>query len=57
MPNQIYIKPVKAGMKIYKPDNTVLKAEGELVEDNTFWRRCIRDNEVVIVKKPNDKKD
>jgi hypothetical protein len=43
------IKP-KEGMKILNPaTGRVLSAEGELVDLSTFWRRRIKDGDVVIV--------
>nr|DAR83660.1 MAG TPA: Protein of unknown function (DUF2635) [Caudoviricetes sp.] len=45
---KIFVKPAKDGLKVRKPDMTVLSAQGEAVEDNIYWRRRQRDNEVVI---------
>lgn len=45
---KIFVKPAKDGLKVYKPDMTVLSAKGEAVEDNIYWRRRQRDNEVII---------
>lgn len=45
---KIFVKPAKDGLKVYKPDMSVLSAQGEAVEDNIYWRRRQRDNEVVI---------
>lgn len=52
---KIFVKPAKDGLKVYKPDLTVLSANGEAVEDNIYWRRRQRDNEVVIESKPAKK--
>ncbi|MBS4773430.1 MAG: DUF2635 domain-containing protein [Proteobacteria bacterium] len=45
---KIFVKPAKDDLKVYKPDMTVLSANGEPVEDNIYWRRRQRDNEIVI---------
>lgn len=53
---KIFVKPAKDGLNVYKPDMTVLSAKGEIVEDEIYWRRRKRDNEVVIEKvKPSKK--
>lgn len=46
--SKIFVKPAKDGLKVRKPDMTVLSAQGEAVEDNIYWRRRQRDNEVII---------
>lgn len=46
---KVFLKP-KEGLKIPRPDNgRVLKAEGEIVEHSTFWRRRISDGDVIEV--------
>lgn len=45
---KIFVKPAKDGLKVRKPDMTVLSARGETVEDEIYWHRRQRDNEVVI---------
>nr|DAP82335.1 MAG TPA: Protein of unknown function (DUF2635) [Caudoviricetes sp.] len=45
---KIFVKPAKDSLKVRKPDMTVLSAQGEAVEDNIYWRRRQRDNEVII---------
>lgn len=45
---KIFVKPAKEGQKVYKPDLTELLAKGEIVEDDIYWHRRQRDNEVVI---------
>lgn len=45
---KIFVKPAKDGLKVYKPDMSVLSAQGEVVEDEIYWHRRKKDNEVVI---------
>ncbi len=46
--SKIFVKPAKDGLKVYKPDMSVLSAQGEVVEDEIYWHRRKKDNEVVI---------
>ena len=54
--SKIFVKPAKDGLKVFKPDMSVLSAQGETVEDVIYWHRRQRDNEVVIeTPKPSKK--
>jgi len=45
---KIIIKPAP-GLKIRNPINQIhIKSEGEAVENNTFWRRRLKDGSVVL---------
>ncbi len=54
---KIYVKPLKKELKIYKPDQTVLPFDGEYVEEDNYWYRRVRDNEVEIIKNPQKQKN
>lgn len=46
---KLFLKP-KEGLKVPRPENgRELKAEGELVESSTYWRRRIIDGDVTEV--------
>lgn len=46
----IRLKPAREGLILRKPPGgTPLRAEGENVPNNTFWRRRLRDGDVVLV--------
>ena len=46
---KIFVKPARDGLVIRKPDTRLpLGAAGELVEDSSYWRRRVNDNDIVI---------
>lgn len=46
---KIFIKP-KGDMKVVKPETALhLKAEGEYVEQSTYWLRRISDGDVILI--------
>lgn len=54
--NIIRVKPVKEGLVLRKPPGGIpLKAEGENVPNNSFWRRRLKDGDVVITKEEKPK--
>lgn len=44
---QIKVIPIDRG-RVRKPDGQILNPNGEIVEDNTFWRRRRADGDVSI---------
>lgn len=51
---QIFVKPAKPGMKVRKPVNGYLAADGELVNAEGYWLRRIADGDVVGATAPAD---
>ncbi len=43
----MFVKPADPKIKVRKPDRTHLAADGEDVPDTTYWRRRLRDGDVV----------
>ncbi len=51
----IFVIP-KTGLKVRNPeDNQHLPEGGKLVQDNSFWRRRLRDGDVTLGKAPAKK--
>ncbi|UEX76990.1 DUF2635 domain-containing protein [Sediminicurvatus halobius] len=46
-----YLKP-RDGLQVRKPDGRVLAAEGERVALTSYWRRRLRDGDVVEARPP-----
>lgn len=43
----VFIKPTSAALKVPKPAGDYLAVDGEEVELTTYWRRRLRDGDVV----------
>lgn len=53
----LHLKP-KKGLRVLKPGTkTPLAAEGEIVDDSSFWKRRLAAGEVEIVKEEEPKKE
>jgi len=48
---QIIATPIN-GARVRKPNGALLKAEGERVEDDSFWRRRRNDGDVTLTPAP-----
>ena len=52
------LKPSKPGLKVFNPSTGLhLKEEGEEIQDSLYWRRMKDCGDVVVVKKPEPKKE
>lgn len=51
---QIFVKPAKPGLKVRKPVNGYLAADGELVNAEGYWLRRIADGDVVGATQPSE---
>lgn len=51
---QIFVKPAAPDLKVRKPVNGYLAAEGELVNAEGYWLRRIADGDVVGAQAPAD---
>ena len=49
MTTKIFIKP-KNGLTVLKSDHTPLDVAGEEVIENSYWKRRIKDGEVLVIK-------
>ena len=52
--DRIFIKPAAPGLKVRKPVNGHLAAEGEEVNAESYWLRRIADGDVVEAERPAD---
>lgn len=52
---RVHLKPAE-GLKVRQPDGQVLPEEGKEVELTTYWRRRLRDGDVVEIKPATGKK-
>lgn len=51
MSEKKFLKPAD-GRKVRRPDGPHMRADGELVEMTTYWRRRLRAGEVVEAQRP-----
>lgn len=49
---RIFVKPAQPALKVRKPVGTYLAPEGELQNDDSYWRRRVSDGDVVVSKPP-----
>lgn len=52
--DRIFIKPAAPGLKVRKPVNGYLAAEGEEVNAESYWLRRMADGDVVAAERPAD---
>lgn len=50
--DRIFIKPAAPGLKVRKPVNGHLAAEGEEVNADSYWLRRMADGDVVEAERP-----
>lgn len=50
--DRIFVKPATPDLKVRKPINGYLAAEGEEVNAESYWLRRIADGDVVKAKRP-----
>ncbi len=50
--SRIFIKPAAPGLKVRKPVNGYLAAEGEEVNADSYWLRRMADGDVIEAQRP-----
>lgn len=50
--SRIFIKPAAPGLKVRKPVNGYLAAEGEEVNADSYWLRRMADGDVIDAQRP-----
>lgn len=54
MDEPIFVKPARPGLILRQPEHgwTPLPEEGALVPPTSYWRRRLKDGDIVIAKRP-----
>lgn len=54
MDEPIFVKPARPGLIVRQPEHggEPLPAEGAVVPPTTYWRRRLKDGDIVIAKRP-----